>query len=117
MRRTLIQLSHFLLTNGSTGKTSVLHDSEDSIDVGHCPDPGCYSREIVYSATMRQITTLVELSDECHQSIKVSYRIESVEKITPMQIKDAYNYSLSIIVRLQLRSIRDKRCHLQLVGR
>jgi hypothetical protein len=79
----------FSKTNDSTGKTSVLHDSESPTDVGHCPDPGCYSREIVYSATMRQITTLVELSDECHQSIKVSHRIESLEKIKPMQIKDA----------------------------
>ena len=43
------------------------------MDVGHCADPGCYSREINYTATMRQMTTLVELSSECHQSIKVKH--------------------------------------------
>ena len=48
-----------------------MHDSEAPMDVGHCADPGCYSREINYTATMRQMTTLVELSSECHQSIKV----------------------------------------------
>ena len=25
------------------GSTSILHDSESPIDVGHCADPGCYS--------------------------------------------------------------------------
>ncbi len=59
------------VTNGFTGKTVVLHDSEDPIDVGQCTGPGCYSREIIYTATMRQMTTLAELSNECHQSIKV----------------------------------------------
>jgi hypothetical protein len=59
------------ITNGFTGKTAVLHDSENSINVGYCTGPGCYSREIMYTATMRQMTTLAELSNECHQSIKV----------------------------------------------
>ncbi|XP_046457504.1 contactin-associated protein-like 2 [Daphnia pulex] len=60
----------FVYCDMATGKTAVLHDSEDAIDVGYCTDPGCYSREIVYTATMRQMTTLAELSKECHQSIK-----------------------------------------------
>jgi hypothetical protein len=63
--------NYFNLVNWFTGKTSILHDSEAPMDVGHCADPGCYSREINYTATMRQMTTLVELSSECHQSIKV----------------------------------------------
>jgi hypothetical protein len=54
------------------GSTSVLHDSESPMDVGHCTDPGCYSRAVNYSATSRQMSALVELSSECHQSIKVS---------------------------------------------
>ena len=54
-----------------TGSTSVLHDSESPFDVGHCGDPGCYSRPIRYNATMGQIISLAELSNECHQSIKV----------------------------------------------
>ncbi|XP_046451016.1 uncharacterized protein LOC124199278 [Daphnia pulex] len=54
----------------ASGSTSVLHDSESPMDVGHCTDPGCYSRAVNYSATSRQMSALVELSNECHQSIK-----------------------------------------------
>ncbi len=54
------------------GSTSILHDSEFPIDVGHCTDPGCYSRSINYNASSKQMKTLAELSTECHQSIKVN---------------------------------------------
>ena len=53
------------------GSTSILHDSESPTDVGHCADPGCYSRPIRYNANARQMNALVELSFECHQSIQV----------------------------------------------
>ena len=43
-----------------------LQDSESSMDVRHCTEPGCYSRAINYNATSRQITALSELSNECH---------------------------------------------------
>ncbi|EFX82526.1 hypothetical protein DAPPUDRAFT_27396, partial [Daphnia pulex] len=52
------------------GSTSILHDSESSLDVGHCADPGCYSRLINYTASMGQMKALAELSTECHQSVK-----------------------------------------------
>jgi hypothetical protein len=55
------------------GSTSILHDSEFPIDVGHCTDPGCYSRSINYNASSKQIKSLAELSTECHQSIKVNF--------------------------------------------
>ena len=55
------------------GSTSILHDSESPIDVGHCTDPGCYSRSINYNASIKQIKSLIELSAECHQSIKVIF--------------------------------------------
>ncbi|KAK4014936.1 hypothetical protein OUZ56_027449 [Daphnia magna] len=45
-------------------------DSESPTDVGHCTDPGCYSRAINYNASNRQMTALAQLSSECHQSIK-----------------------------------------------
>ncbi|XP_046635082.1 uncharacterized protein LOC124314096 isoform X1 [Daphnia pulicaria] len=61
----------YVYCNMTTGSTSVLHDSEDAIEVGHCFDPGCYSRQIKYNATLRQITMLSELSNVCQQSIKV----------------------------------------------
>ncbi|KAK4004506.1 hypothetical protein OUZ56_006240 [Daphnia magna] len=54
----------------TSGTTSVLHDSEGPRDVGHCAEPGCYSRAVNYNASSRQMAALVELSAECHQSIQ-----------------------------------------------
>ncbi|EFX66774.1 neurexin IV [Daphnia pulex] len=56
----------------TTGTTSVPHDSESPTNVGHCTEPGCYSRTIRYNATSKQMSALAELSVECHQSIVVS---------------------------------------------
>ena len=64
------KLNKFLLQIGST---SILHDSEFPIDVGHCTDPGCYSRSINYNASSKQMKSLAKLSTECHQSIKVNF--------------------------------------------
>lgn len=56
-----------------TGATSVPHDTETKTDVGHCADPGCYSKTITYpNATMRQMAALADSSTECHQSIRVN---------------------------------------------
>lgn len=60
----------------------MLHDSEDAIEVGHCFDPGCYSRQIKYNATLRQITMLSELSNVCQQSIKVLRRFTDLKMYT-----------------------------------
>ncbi|XP_046639768.1 uncharacterized protein LOC124320908 [Daphnia pulicaria] len=54
----------------TSGSTSIVHDSESSINVGHCADAGCYSRSINYNSSMGQIKALMELSTECHQSIR-----------------------------------------------
>ena len=59
----------------SPGSTSILHNSELPTNVGHCADPGCYSRSVVYNASSRQMTALAELSYECHQSIRVGFII------------------------------------------
>ncbi|XP_046456611.1 uncharacterized protein LOC124203801 [Daphnia pulex] len=53
-----------------SGSTSILHDGESSLNVGHCADAGCYSRSINYNSSMGQIKALMELSTECHQSIR-----------------------------------------------
>ncbi|XP_046461282.1 uncharacterized protein LOC124207727 isoform X1 [Daphnia pulex] len=53
-----------------SGTTSIPHDSQSSMNVGHCADPGCYSRAIAYNASSRQMSALTELSAECHQSIQ-----------------------------------------------
>jgi hypothetical protein len=55
-----------------TGSTSILHDSETSLNVSHCAEAGCYSRVINYNSSMGQIKALMEFSTECHQSIRVS---------------------------------------------
>ncbi|XP_046459494.1 uncharacterized protein LOC124205942 [Daphnia pulex] len=60
----------YVYCNMTSGSTVILHDSESSVNVGHCTDPGCYSRSINYNASMGQIRALVKLSAECHQSIK-----------------------------------------------
>jgi hypothetical protein len=58
--------------NMTNGATFIPHDSEDSINVNGCPDPGCYSRNIQYNATMRQIQAITQLSAQCRQSIRVT---------------------------------------------
>ncbi|XP_046459861.1 neurexin-4-like isoform X2 [Daphnia pulex] len=63
----------------ASGSTAIPHDSEASMDVGHCPDPGCYSRAINYNATSRQMSALAELSAECHQSIKYDCNFAPLE--------------------------------------
>ena len=57
--------------NMTNGATFIPHDSEESINVNGCPDPGCYSRNIQYNATMRQIQAITQLSAQCRQSIRV----------------------------------------------
>ncbi len=81
-----------------TGSTSILHDSESSVNVGHCADAGCYSRSINYNSSIGQIKALMELSTECHQSIRVSF-IWSVEFL-------AFKFLILLLVRLQLCPIR-----------
>ena len=61
------------------GTTEVLHDLESKTDVGHCADPGCYSRVVNYSATIRQMTALSKFSNECHQALKVKFLMYSLQ--------------------------------------
>ena len=50
--------------------TKISHNSEDKINVDHCEDPGCYSKEITYEAPMEQIESLIELSKSCSQEFR-----------------------------------------------
>ncbi|XP_057373212.1 uncharacterized protein LOC130694063 [Daphnia carinata] len=54
---------------GFKGTTFILHDSESKMDIGHCTEPGCYSRSIKYYASDRQIQALIQLSTFCAQNI------------------------------------------------
>ncbi|CAG0903155.1 unnamed protein product [Darwinula stevensoni] len=53
-----------------TATTNVLHDSMESTEIDHCPDPGCYSRRITYDASIKQVHALIELSKSCEQQIR-----------------------------------------------
>ena len=54
--------------------TSVVHNSEMTIAIPKCNDPGCYSRDIVYqNATIKQMKALIDISETCEQSIQVCY--------------------------------------------
>jgi hypothetical protein len=86
------------------GSTSVLHDSELEMDVGHCADPGCYSRAISYQATKRQMLALSELSNECHQSIKV-INFHSDIKIEYFLPNNKLFYNFTITVQLHRCSV------------
>ena len=61
------------------GFTQISHNSEDIIEVTHCPDPGCYSRPIVYDSSMEQIKTLIELSETCNQCIRYDCYLSPLE--------------------------------------
>ena len=63
----------YVYCNMTTGSTLISHDNEDAADVGHCKDPGCYSRSIKYNATMKQMMTLIQQSVECQQFIQVKF--------------------------------------------
>jgi len=56
-----------------TGVTSVLHDAEIEIPIPVCADTAdCYIKDINYSnATVKQMTALAELSENCHQTVKI----------------------------------------------
>ena len=54
----------------NTGETIVRHNSEDIVIVEHgCDKPGCFEHDIQYQAPMEQIQALIQLSDQCEQSI------------------------------------------------
>ena len=98
------------------GATSILHDSELPTDVGHCADPGCYSRAVRYrNATMRQMIALADLSSECHQTIQV--KINWYIGISTVITESISFFPFLLLVRLQFRTARIERRHLFLVER
>ena len=64
-----------MIWNERKGTTSIDHDSESATDVSHCRDPGCYTRNVTYNATIRQMISLVELSQEYHQSNNANHNL------------------------------------------
>ncbi len=77
----------------SKGTSSILHDSESTINVDKCYEPGCYSRQINYNASEKQIAALAELSSECHQSIRVKNLSNSIFESYSNQTKFSLNFN------------------------
>ena len=53
------------------GTTSILHDTEEKTSVPSCVDPGCYTKQIKYNATLRQMVMLADISRSCQQYFRV----------------------------------------------
>lgn len=49
----------------------------------NCVDPGCYKKEVTYTAPMKQMKALMEISKECHQLMKVFKKMV----IAPISLK------------------------------
>ncbi|CAG0885542.1 unnamed protein product [Darwinula stevensoni] len=50
--------------------TIIHHDSMENTEIDHCPDEGCYIRNINYDASMKQMQALIEQSESCEQEIR-----------------------------------------------
>ena len=50
--------------------TEVLHNSEEAMKVEKCETPGCYKHNIVYTAPHDQMQALIQLSENCEQTIR-----------------------------------------------
>ncbi len=94
--------------------------------MGHCTDPGCYSRSVNYFATARQMVALADLSDECHQSLNVRYiyiylfyPIDYFKRCTSLffPCSDFFFYLFGLSVQLHFRATGSKRRCLFLVER
>ena len=57
------------------GHDAITNETVTSVTVGKCSSAGCFSREIVYdSASPRQLESLIQMSRQCTQQVKVKYR-------------------------------------------
>ena len=67
---------------GQSGVASTLisHKSEGETQVINCEDPGCYARKIEYNAPMKQIESLIELSESCQQDIVYKCFMSALQK-------------------------------------
>lgn len=58
-----------------TGVTEVLHDIDDTVDIGYCMGVGCFQQEYNYEASMTQIEALMATSSDCEQEIQFDCNI------------------------------------------
>ena len=61
------------------GVTVISHDSENKTRVDKCKDPGCYSRDILYTgASFPQLASLTRVSKYCEQFIKYDCKASKI---------------------------------------
>ncbi|KAM9308265.1 uncharacterized protein PAF06_012447 [Gastrophryne carolinensis] len=57
-----------------SGITVVGHNSERRMSVSPCEHPGCYKREVTYSADLAQLNALTKVSQSCEQFVRLDCR-------------------------------------------
>jgi hypothetical protein len=55
-----------------SGITIINHNTMNLTDVAHCVEPGCDPHPITYQASEKQMKALIDLSQECSQSVSVN---------------------------------------------
>ncbi|XP_072267995.1 uncharacterized protein [Pyxicephalus adspersus] len=60
--------------SSQSGITVIGHNSERRIPVSPCEDPGCYKREVTYSADLAQLNALTKVSQSCEQFVRLDCR-------------------------------------------
>ena len=62
-----------VLCNMTTGTTQIGHDQQGSKQLAiDCVGRDCFTLPLVYQAPMRQMISLVQLSNDCHQTLNLS---------------------------------------------
>jgi len=61
----------YIMCDENIGTTSILHDTEEKTSVTSCADAGCYTKQIKYNATLRQMLMLADISGSCQQYFRV----------------------------------------------
>ncbi|XP_018414297.1 PREDICTED: uncharacterized protein LOC108788893 [Nanorana parkeri] len=60
--------------SSQSGITVIGHNSERRIPVSPCEEPGCYKREVIYSADLAQLNALTKVSQSCEQFVRLDCR-------------------------------------------
>ncbi len=70
----ILNLFNYNILNQSRfkGSTSISHDSEAKTSTGNgCTGPGCYNKQVEYTASVKQMRALIDISKECRQFMEV----------------------------------------------
>jgi len=76
------------------GTTSILHDTEEKTSVPSCVDPGCYTKQIKYNATLRQMVMLADIFGSCQQYFRVINQLKEFLCYVPLQIRIIFTFQV-----------------------